>query len=413
VRHETTIQLRHQFEIVSGSTPESGNADYWDGDIAWVTPEDVSQVQGNVLRDTRRKLTEDGFANSGTTMVLAGGIVLTKRAPIGQLALLGIDVCSNQGCFLLSAREGVEPRYSYYVLANSAPLLQALGRGSTFMELSTDDLKALRVPVLDKKDQTAIADYLDRETARLDALVAAKQRLLDLIAEKRKVIIATAVTRGLDPKVKLRDSGVPWLGEIPAHWKLRRAKYLFRQSALPVSTGDEIVTCFRDGQVTLRRNRREEGFTNADLEVGYQGIRQGQLVLHSMDAFAGAIGVSDSDGRCSPEYIICDPLDDRVIVAEYFGPLLRTMALAGFIQASCPAVQERAPRIRFNNFGEMYLPLPPQEEQRTIIEHIARETAKLDAVRAATEHTIALLKERRAALIAAAVTGQLDVGAAA
>lgn len=413
MKRDTAIQLRHLFEIVSGSTPESGNADYWDGDIAWVTPEDVSQVDGNVLRDTRRKLTAEGFANSGTTMASAGGIVLTKRAPIGQLALLGLDACSNQGCFLLSARKGTEPRFFYYVLANSVPLLHALGRGSTFMELSTDDLKALRVPVLAYDQQVRIADYLDVSVAKVDERLQSKRGHLEILAEKRKAIIATAVTRGLDPKVKLRDSGVPWLGEIPAHWQLRRAKYLFRQSALPVSTGDEIVTCFRDGQVTLRRNRREEGFTNADLEVGYQGIRQGQLVLHSMDAFAGAIGVSDSDGRCSPEYIICDPLDVGAVVPEYFGPLLRTMALAGFIQASCPAVRERAPRIRFNNFGEMYLPIPPQDEQRAVVEHIARATTKLDAVRAATERTIALFKERRSALIAAAVTGQLDVGAAA
>ena len=100
-------------------------------------------------------------------------------------------------------------------------------------------------------------------------------------------------------------------------------------------------------------------------------------------------------------------------VCIWLTTLLRTMALAGFIQASCPAVRERAPRIRFNDFGEMYLPVPPIDEQHAIVEHIARETAKLDAVRAATERTIALLKERRAALIAAAVTGQLDVGAAA
>jgi type I restriction enzyme S subunit len=296
------------------------------------------------------------------------------------------------------------------LFAKQVAVLQA---GSAIQHFGPSHLGVMFCPVPSPTQQRAIARFLDEEVGAIDAAVSAKRRVLDLLAEKRKAIIATAVTRGLDPKVKLRDSGVPWLGEIPAHWEIRRSKYLFRQSALPVTTGDEIVTCFRDGQVTLRRNRREEGFTNADLEVGYQGIRRRQLVLHSMDAFAGAIGVSDSNGRCSPEYIICDPLDASVIVPEYFGPLLRTMALAGFIQASCPAVRERAPRIRFNDFGEMYLAVPPTVEQRAIVEHIARETAKLDAVRAATERTIALLKERRSALIAAAVTGQLDVGAAA
>jgi len=317
----------------------------------------------------------------------------------------------NNHIHVLRTAPGFEPRFVAYALnaTDYAPWIE----GSTRDKLTQDKMGSIVLPTPPLAEQHVIADFLDHETARIDGLIAAKQRLLDLLAEKRKAIIATAVTRGLDPKGKRRESGVPWLGEMPSHWELRRAKYLFRQSALPVAIGDEIVTCFRDGQVTLRRNRREEGFTNADLEVGYQGIRQGQLVLHSMDAFAGAIGVSDSDGRCSPEYIICDPLDGVVVVPEYFGPLLRTMALAGFIQASCPAVRERAPRIRFNDFGEMSLPVPPEQEQRAIVDHIAREIARLDAVRTATERTIALLKERRTALIAAAVIGQLDLGSAA
>lgn len=345
-----------------------------------------------------------------------GDILMCEGGEIGRCAIWD----SDRRCFYQKALHRLrpttdkdDPRYFVLVMraAVEAGLFSLRASAATIQHLPAEKLRVVRYPAPPIEEQRAIVNRVSRQTARLDALVAAKQRVLDLLAEKRKAVIATAVTRGLDPKVKLRDSGVPWLGEIPLHWELRRAKYLFRQSALPVATVDEIVTCFRDGQVTLRRNRREEGFTNADLEVGYQGIRQGQLVLHSMDAFAGAIGVSDSDGRCSPEYIICDPLDGDAIVPEYFGPLLRTMALAGFIQASCPAVRERAPRIRFNNFGEMYLPVPPQREQRAIVDHITRETVKLDAVRAATERTIALLKERRSALIAAAVTGQLEVGA--
>ncbi len=148
----------------------------------------------------------------------------------------------------------------------------------------------------------------------------------------------------------------------------------------------------------------------AEKERGYQGIRVGHHVLHSMDAFAGAIGVSDSAGKCSPEYIICDPCDGRTD-SRYYAHTLRTMALAGFIQASCAAVRERAPRIRFSDLGEMSLPVPPFQEQRAIAAYISKGTANLDALRAATERTIALLKERRAALIAAAVTGRMQIGA--
>jgi type I restriction enzyme S subunit len=408
----TTIQLRHLFDVVSGSTPESGNADYWDGEIPWVTPEDVSKVEGNVLRETRRKLTAEGFANSGTTMVAAGGIVLTKRAPIGQLALLGLDACSNQGCFLLTPREGIEPRFFYYVLENSVPSLQALGRGSTFMELSTDDLKALRAPVLHRPQQLAIADFLDRETAQIDALVAAKQRLIDLLAEKRKTVIATAVTRGLDPKATLRDSGVPWLGEIPAHWEMRRMKYLFRLVAdrAPEGNDYQLLSLYTDIGVKPRRELEERG-NKATTTDDYWLVEPGDLIVNKLLAWMGAFGVSKYEGVTSPAYDILRP--QAHVESVFYHHLFRCGIASTEVRARSYGIMDMRLRLYFDRLGDMAVPLPPHGEQCAIVEYITRETARVDAVRAATERTIALLKERRSALIAAAVTGQIDVGTAA
>jgi len=286
--------------------------------------------------------------------------------------------------------------------------LNQLSQSAAQPGLAVDVITSVSIPVPPVHEQQAIADYLDRETARIDALIDAKERLLGLLAEKRQALITRAVTRGLDPNAPLRDSNIPWLGLIPAHWETKRGKWIFRQSDLPVRDDDEIVTCFRDGQVTLRRNRRDDGFMVAEKEVGYQGIRIGQLVLHSMDAFAGAIGVSDSGGKCSPEYIICDPAR-LSFNPHYYGYLLRWMALTGFIQASCPAVRERAPRIRFNNLAEMLIPIPPIDEQNDIVATIRRGTEMVGNALHAAERTITLLKERRSALIAAAVTGQIPI----
>jgi len=269
--------------------------------------------------------------------------------------------------------------------------LNQLSQSAAQPGLAVDVIASVSIPVPPVQEQQAIADYLDRETARLDALIAAKERLLGLLAEKRQTLITRAATHGLAPNAPSRDSGIPWLGPIPAHWEVKRGKWIFRQSALSVRDDDEIVTCFRDGQVTLRRNRREDGFMVAEKEVGYQGIRQGQLILHSMDAFAGAIGVSDSDGKCSPEYIICEPRESA-LSSHYYGFLLRWMALAGFIQASCPAVRERAPRIRFNDLAEMLLPIPPLVEQEAIVTMIGKEAEKLRRSFQATDRTIALLR---------------------
>ena len=117
--------------------------------------------------------------------------------------------------------------------------------------LAVEFVSSLTIPVPPVSDQRAIANFLDRETTQIDTLVAAKERLLTLLAEKRRALIIRAVTRGLDPDAPLRESGLPWLGQVPAHWKIERAKYLFHHSVLPFSEEAEIVTCFRDGQVTL------------------------------------------------------------------------------------------------------------------------------------------------------------------
>jgi len=209
--------------------------------------------------------------------------------------------------------------------------------------------------------------------------------------------------------VPMRDSAIDWIGEIPEHWDFRRAKFLFSQSRLPVRKIDDVVTCYRDGEVTLRTNRRTEGYTFAILEQGYQGVRSGQLVINSMDAFAGAIGVSDSDGKCSPEYVVCDPVSSDLVEPKYYALLLREMALKGYIEVICPAVRQRGLRIRYNSFAQLLLPLPSKDEQRKIIE-------KVDAIISGTAEAldslyreIDLLKEMKSIVISQAVTGKIKV----
>ena len=149
-----------------------------------------------------------------------------------------------------------EPEFINEVIARSV--------GISYPAINSSELGDISIALPSLAEQRAIAAYLDRETRRLDGLMAAKKRWLTFLAEKRRGLIAQAVTRGLNAAAALRNSNLPWLGQIPKHWTTMRAKYLWRESALPVRDSDEMVTCFRDGQVTLRSNRREEGFTYAN-----------------------------------------------------------------------------------------------------------------------------------------------------
>lgn len=204
-----------------------------------------------------------------------------------------------------------------------------------------------------------------------------------------------------------KDSGIAWVGNVPAHWKTQRTKTLFDLMKRPPLDGDGVVTAFRDGQVTLRSNRRVDGFTNSLQEIGYQGVRRGDLVIHAMDAFAGAIGVSDSDGKSTPVYSVCRPREG-LSNSDYYGRLLRHMALSGFIDSLAKGIRERSTEFRWTEAGNVYLPVPPMAEQTAIATFLDRETAKIDALIAEQEKLLTLLAEKRQATISHAVTKGLN-----
>lgn len=210
------------------------------------------------------------------------------------------------------------------------------------------------------------------------------------------------------PYPEYKDSGVEWLGLIPKHWALRRAKFIFQRIQRPVRDIDGIVTAFRDGQVTLRSNRRIDGFTNALQEIGYQGVRKGDLLIHAMDGFAGAIGISDSDGKCSPVCSVCTPISKTLAYPAYYGYLIRQLAVTGFITSLSKGIRERSTEFRFSEFSPLGLALPPHSEQRTIAAFLDYETARIDKLIAQQQRLIDLLKEKRQAVISHAVTKGLN-----
>lgn len=195
----------------------------------------------------------------------------------------------------------------------------------------------------------------------------------------------------------------PWLGPLPGRWSMKRGKDLFVQAKKPVLPSDETVTCFRDGTVTLRRNRRLSGYTEAVDFSGYQGVDPGDLVIHQMDGFAGAIGVSDSRGRCSPVCAVCLPRDDAD--PKYFAHVLRYMAKRGWIAALSRGIRERSTDFRFKVFANQRLPLPPLDEQRLIVRFLDHKELEFGRALSAKGEVLTRLHELRSAVIAQTVLG--------
>ncbi len=208
------------------------------------------------------------------------------------------------------------------------------------------------------------------------------------------------------PYPSYKPSGIPWLADVPVHWEMRRGGWLFRKMDRAVRDTDEVITCFRDGTVTLRKNRRKEGFTESLKEIGYQGIRNGDLVVHQMDAFAGAVGVSDSAGKGTPVYSVCHPSQDAD--PFYYAHIVREMARSQWILALAKGIRERSTDFRYSEFALQALPLPPLPEQAAIVRYLNHADRRIRRYISAKRKLIALLEEEKQAVVNRTVTRGLD-----
>ena len=253
--------------------------------------------------------------------------------------------------------------------------------------------------------QDRIANFLDAKCAEIDALTADIQTQIDMLEQYKRSVITETVTKGLTSDVEMKDSGIQWIGDMPVHWDVIRGKYILRYMQKPVRENDGVITCFRDGEVTLRSNRREDGFTMSDKEIGYQGIDVGDLVVHGMDGFAGSIGISDSRGKASPVLNVLDTDQCKRYIMYY----LRSMAYSDVFLALATGIRVRSCDLRWNKLSELSYPVPPLDEQNAIVEHIDSVLSKADAVIADKKAQLATLDDYKKSLIFEYVTGKKEV----
>lgn len=301
--------------------------------------------------------------------------------------------------------EKISKMFAYYYLISLTNALQAEIHETTmgFITMGVMNNAYIAFPPL--AEQQKIADFLDEKCGEIDSIRSDVQREIDILNDYKKSVITEAVTKGLDPKVKLKDSGIKWVGKIPEHWLVEKGKYLLRYLQKPVKSDDGVITCFRDGEVTLRSNRREDGFTMADKEIGYQGIDAGDLVVHGMDGFAGAIGISDSRGKASPVLNVLDSKQNKRYLMYY----LRSMAHSNVFVAIATGIRVRSCDLRWNKLAELLYPVPPIDEQNKIVNHIDSTLIQTDGIIADKQRQLETLDEYKKSLIFEYVTGKKEV----
>jgi type I restriction enzyme, S subunit len=312
-----------------------------------------------------------------------------------------------------------EPRFIYYLMHALAKrgVFAAGGNPNTIDHLTAVQLRHYRLSFAPIAEQRAIAAFLDRETTRIDALVAKKERLIELLQEKRATLITRAVTKGLDPGVRMKDSGVEWLGEIPSHWEVKRLQHLTPADrrimygiVLPGANVDDGVPIVKGGDVSPGRLQLDRlNRTTREIEAGYvrSRLRGGDLVY----AIRGSIGeVAMVPYELEGANLTQDAARVSYTSATH-GPwlLYALKSVAVFAQLEAGALGATIRGINIRDLKRASIAIPSHGEQRTIAAFLDRETAKLDALIIKVREAIARLKELRTALISAAVTGKIDV----
>ena len=360
---------------------------------------------------------------SGYRLAYPGDIVMNSMNILsGSVALSKYYGCVSPVYYMLRPqRATADVRFFNYIFQTTLfqRSLFGLGNGILMKESGNGKLNTIRmripmekfgdlfIPVAPDSEQKRISDYLDLRCKKIDELIADIQSQVDILQAHRKATITESVTKGLNPHTEYGDSGVRWIGEMPRHWKCIRGKYILKYVQKPIREDDGVITCFRDGEVTLRSNRREDGFTMADKEIGYQGIDVGDLVVHGMDGFAGAIGISDSRGKASPILNVLETQQNKRYIMYY----LRSMAYSDVFVALATGIRVRSCDLRWNKLSELLYPVPPIEEQDAIVKHIDEKLQKVDEILHSKEEQLDILDRYKKTVIYEYVTGKKEVPA--
>lgn len=404
-------KIKYNFEIYAGATPKTEKDNYWDGDIVWITPADY-KTDDKIVLQGERNITIEGYNSCNTYIVPKGSLIFSKRAPIGTVALCGVELCTNQGC-LSCVPQKVNSLYYYYIIIISIcnELFDSLGSGATFKEISADTFANVKLPTPPISEQTAIANYLDAKCAKIDNVVAIQRKRIELLKELKQSIITHAVTKGLDKTAKMENSNIDWIGEIPEGWEIKKIKHNFEiyAGATPKTEKES----FWDGDIVWitpadyktndktvlqgGRNITIEGYNSCNTQL----VPQGSLIF-SKRAPIGTVALSGVELCTNQGCLSCVPKNVNSLYYYY----VISICTEFFDMLGSGATFKE---ISADTFANVKIPTPPLSEQTAIADYLDKKCAIIDKQIAKVEKQIDLLNEYKQSVITECVTGKRKV----
>jgi type I restriction enzyme S subunit len=413
--HWSRASLKWLAQIYSGGTPDRSNEAYWsDGTIPWLGSGEVNQM---MITEATEFITELGFQSSSAKWVPAGALMMAlagQGRTKGMVAQTALAATCNQSMAAIVPRHELNPRFLFWWLSGNYQRIRNLAGGDLRDGLNLELLGGIECPLAPASEQEQISSFLDRETAKIDVLIAEQQRLIELLKEKRKAVISHAVTRGLNPNALMKPSGLAWLGDVPAHWEMTRLKHIspaitvglvvnpstyVADAGLPFIYGGDI----REGVIDWKSARR----ISAELSNGSPKTRlqTGDLLTVRVGApgVTAVVPAECEGGNCASVMLIRRGNYN----SEWLSLLMNTRA----VRFQVEVVQYGAAQEQFNigHAINFWMPVPPRAEQDEIVTTLDAAISKIDVLVSEAHRATTLLQERRTALISAAVTGKIDV----
>lgn len=419
--HWEVSKTKFVARLRSGHTPSRQHSEYWDDcTIPWFGLADVWQIrdgQREVVSETAEKISELGLRNSSARLLPKGTVLLSRTASVGFSAIMGVDMATTQDFVNWVCGPRLRPEYLLYVFRAMQQEFRRLTMGSTHQTIYMPDVGQFTTALPPLHEQDGIVAFTRREMTKIDALLAKKERLIELLEEKRKAVVNRAVTKGLNATAPTKDAGVEWLGEIPAHWKVMRTKFAakLKSGHTPSRKNEEYwqhctIPWFGLADVWQIRDdravhvwRTKESISELGLSNSAATLLPAGTVVVSRTASVGYSAILAVEMATTQDFVnwICG----TTLRPEFLLYVFRAMS-SEFKRLTMGSTHQT---IYMPDVGKFVTPIPPLDEQRQIVSYLRDQLGEIDELIAKIRTAITHLHELRTALISAAVTGKIDV----
>jgi type I restriction enzyme S subunit len=404
--------------IGSGTTPKSTEESNFGGDINWIQSGDIN---GGVMSSCKNQVSEETLLNCPALKVYKFPFIIVAMygASVGNTSISTIDGCVNQACCVLGDSV-LNFKYAFSIIKSCKDywLIKAIGGGQP--NISQETIRQTWIPVPPLAEQHLIATFLDKKCSEIDSLIDLQEQMIEELKAYKQSVITEAVTKGLNPNVQMKDSGVEWIGDVPEHWEVKPLKFNFNRRSErnnPILTTERLSLSIDKGvtlysEKTTNLDRFKDDFTQ------YQLAYPNDIILNCMNMIVGAVGLSKYIGCVSPVYYVIYP-SNLGISAEYYSYLLNTPTIRGVyysygkgiyaIDRGEGRVNTCRLKVSYDDFGRFDIPIPPIEEQKEIVSCIKQKCADIDRLIELKQSKIEHLKEYKKSVIYEYVTGKREV----